>query len=114
MTDVLLKNGDVELDSSGGAVILSGFEAAVQRVLICVGSRRGAFIYDRSLGVPQLSPGSGCRIDRQRLEMLINEALAQTDDTYVEVLSADDESLRLRINAENQSSIEEVFPFGDV
>ena len=109
----MLKNGDVELDSLGGAIILDGFDAAVQRALICLNSRRGAFIYDRSLGVPVLSPGSGCRIDRQRLEMLINEALAVNDDIYVEVLSAD-ESLKIRINAGNQSRIEEVFPFGDV
>ncbi len=113
MVDVMLKNGDIELNSMGGAVMLGGFDAAVQRALICLNTRRGSFIYDRSLGVPPLSPGSGCRIDRQRLEMLINEALADSEDIYVEVLSAD-ESLKIRINAENQSRIEEVFPFGDV
>ncbi|MBQ1507224.1 MAG: hypothetical protein IIZ36_02225 [Ruminococcus sp.] len=114
MIDALLTNGDVALDSTGSVVKISGFDAAVQRALICINSRRGAFIYDRNLGVPELEVRGNFALEWQRLEMLINEAVAELDDTYIEVLSTTENGLRLRIRVGDQSRIEEVSLNGNV
>lgn len=90
ITDVLIKNGDIVLDSSGNTVMLSGIDAKFQRALFCIKAKRGKFIYNRELGSHLDNVLSNENSPAQRAELEINEALAGFDNTFAKVSQSGD------------------------
>lgn len=108
MIDARLKGGDLAADSAGNVDTVRGTDALFQRALICLTVPLGSFIYDRELGARHNAA------DEQRIELLLNESLADYPGTSVKVLSVTDESVRLEIKINGESRVEEVPVIGNV
>jgi uncharacterized protein YycO len=106
MRDIKLENGDVFVDVTGGSVLLSEEESAVQRALILAGAHRGSFVYNRSLG-SDYRPG----MDEMQAEAVINEAFADDENMYIRV-SESGEALIVDIPTKNGSVQREVHFYG--
>ena len=50
MRDIMIKNGDTVINSSGSTVLLEGLDAKFQQAVICISAKLGGFVYDRELG----------------------------------------------------------------
>lgn len=107
ITDVLIKDGDIVLDSSGNTVMLSGIDAKFQRALFCIKAKRGKFIYNRELGsqLDDFFTNESC--SAQTAELEINEALAGFDNTFARV-SQHGEQMIAEINIDGEIRILEV------
>lgn len=105
MMDVLLKDGDIAVGSSGDYTYISGIDEAVQRVLISVLTVKGEFIYDRELGTDYKGLSKDDALLTEKLDMLFKEACCDISDTEVEVLSCDTESLIAEISVSYKGSI---------
>ena len=108
MVDAMLSAGDLLADSSGNLCDISGADALFQMALIRVTVPLGSFIYDRQLGARQ----GGA--DLQRIELLLNEALADHPNASVRTLDAVGETLRVQIIINGESRVEEVRYNGNV
>lgn len=104
----MLENGDIKRGNTGSAVIISGTDAEVQRVLICASAVKGGFVYDRSLGSDYEFD-----MDEAQAESVINEALAGFENTYARVLESGD-TLRLGIETPGGLVEKEVIFYGKV
>lgn len=113
MIDVKLINGDVEIDSAGRFVKIFDSDTLFQRALICIAVKFGSFIYDRSLGsqLNKISLEDDNAIEKA--ELIINEALAEFEDTYARVIECS-EKIKVEITIGNESRIEEVYLNGNV
>ena len=83
MTDVMIADNDIAMYPNGEAVLIDGTDAAVQQIKIALKVPRGAFAYDRELGIPSVSLTG----DPDKAEELLNEALVNTP-VYVRINSA--------------------------
>lgn len=85
--DTLLVNGDFQTDSFGHPVTVSGNQELLQRALIRLSVKRGAFAPDPSLGsrFDRLSAPYGKKLDEEAL-LYAREALMELPE--VQVLSA--------------------------
>ncbi len=110
MTDIKISNGDIAVDSAGRFIRLTEREAQFQRAIICITACFGSFIYDRNLGSERLDDISSENA-LQRLELVLNEALARFENTYVTVLSLKDFAT-VKITIDDESRIEEVHLYG--
>ena len=113
MTDAKIKNGDTVVDSNGNYEMISDRDALFQRVKICIGARLGGFIYDRKLGseIRGIAPDS--ELAKERAELIINEALAQFENTKA-VVTEYGEVIRLIITIDGESRDTEVRLYGNI
>ena len=119
MIDVKLQNGEIALDAARCPVVLSDRDARFQRALIALTVKKGAFIYDRSLGADydaliKRAQELGYAEDlKRKTEQIFNEALAAYEDTSVAVTQTGAHTVvRLRVNGETRS--EEVVHYGNI
>ena len=113
IVDTMIKNGDVATDSTGKFIKISDSDALFQRALICIGAKLGSFIYDRELGSQAEQVDKYDEYAVQKAELIINEALAQFEDTYAKVLEFSD-TIKLEITIGNESRTEEVCSNGNL
>lgn len=106
MIDIALKNGDVAKDSAGKRVALNDIDAKFQRVKICIAAKLGGFIYDRAMGSQYRQD-----MDADTAELIINEALARFENTYVKVLGTGS-TLKLAVFIDGERREQEVRFYG--
>ena len=112
MIDVKLQNGEIALDAARCPVVLSDRDARFQRAQIALTVKKGAFIYDRSLGA-DYDALTGAEDLKRKTEQIFNEALAAYEDTSVAVTQTGAHTVvRLRVNGETRS--EEVVHYGNI
>ena len=112
MIDVKIQNGELSLDSAGRFLDLGDRDARFQRALIALTVKKGAFIYDRSLGA-DYDALTGAEDLKRKTEQIFNEALAAYEDTSVAVTQTGAHTVvRLRVNGETRS--EEVVHYGNI
>lgn len=113
MTDVKINNGDVVVDSTGRYEMISDKDALFQRAQICIGARLGGFIYDRQTGSDIRSIDSESEFAKENAELIINEALAQFENTTAAVKEYGD-IIRLTITIDDESRDTEVHLYGNI
>ena len=113
MTDVKIKDGDVVVDSTGKYEIISDTDALFQRAEICIGARLGSFIYDRQTGSEIRSINAEDDLAKEKAELVINEALAEFEDTKAVVLQYGD-VVKLTITIGDESRDTEVHLYGNI
>lgn len=113
MTDVKIKDGDVVVDSTGRYEIISDTDALFQRAEICIGARLGSFIYDRQTGSEIRSIKAEDDLAKEKAELVINEALAEFEDTKAVVLQYGD-VVKLTITIGDESRDTEVHLYGNI
>lgn len=85
MTDIKLKDGDIALLSDGNTTRLSGIDAQFQRAMICIKAKKGAFVYDRTLGSELERVRADKNGSAQKAQLVINEALAGFENAFAQV-----------------------------
>ncbi|MCH5297365.1 MAG: hypothetical protein J1E85_06830 [Ruminococcus sp.] len=113
MIDCRIENGDISVDSTGRFVRITEKEALFQRVMICISARLGEFVYDRGLGSRRDKIERNGINDSQRLELVLNEALARFENTYVTVLEFS-EKIKVKICIDGECRTEEVYMLGNL
>lgn len=113
MTDIKIKNGDDAVDSTGQHEMISDTDAIFQRAQICIGAKLGGFIYDRKLGSYVREIDCDDAFARERAELVINEALAEFENTHVSV-SEYGEVIKLTVTVGNESRDMEVRLYGNI
>lgn len=113
MTDVKIKDGDAVVDSTGRYEIISDTDALFQRAEICIGARFGSFIYDRQTGSEIRSIKAEDDLAKEKAELVINEALAEFEDTKAVVLQYGD-IIKLTITIGDESRDTEVHLYGNI
>ena len=113
MIDAKIEHGDTVVDSSGNVVMISDSDALFQRAVMCISAKLGSFIYDRKLGSRLAEFDLTVTNAKGRAEVLANEALADFEDTYAEVLELGDK-LKLKITIDGESRTEEVRLGGNI
>ena len=113
MTDVKIKDGDVVVDSTGKYEIISDKDALFQRAEICIGARLGSFVYDRQTGSEIRSINAEDDLAKEKAELVINEALAEFEDTKAVVLQYGD-IIKLTITIGDESRDTEVHLYGNI
>lgn len=113
MTDVRINNGDVVVDSTGRYETISDTDALFQRVKICIGARLGGFIYDRETGSDIRSIDPESDFAKEKAELIINEALAQFENTGAVVLEYG-EVIELSVTIGDESRNMEVHLYGNI
>jgi hypothetical protein len=107
MVDFKIKDGDTVVDSSGQYTKLFGKEAEFQRVIICISALFGKFIYNRELGSLRSCLDSLDENYLCKLELVLNEALADFENVYVNVLEYGSK-LKVKITIDDETRIEEI------
>lgn len=105
MTDFKILNGDIAVDSRGNFVRLDGIDALFQRALIAMSLKKESFIYDRTLGSFAPCLNKNDEDYPKKLELVLNEALAQFENTYAEILEIGN-SVIVRITIDDISRTE--------
>lgn len=113
MIDCRIENGDVVVDSTGRFVRITEKEALFQRAMICISAGLGEFAYDRGLGSRINEIEKDGTKDAQRLELVLNEALAQFKNTYVSVIEFG-EKIKVSICIDGECKVEEVYMLGNI
>lgn len=113
MTDIKIADGDTIADSTGKFELLDGADTMLQRAWICADVPLGSFIYDRSLGADVQSVDFTSTAAKDRLELVLNEAVAKYDNTQIEVKEFG-EKITLKITADGKSEIREVDYSGNI
>lgn len=113
IADVKIQNGDVVLDSGGRFVRIFGVDAKFQRAMICINTKVGGFVYNRKLGSQIKSVDIANPFAKERLELLINEALAHFENTKAEVVSVGKMAL-IQITIDGETRTEEVRLCGNI
>lgn len=113
MIDCRIKNGDISVDSTGRFVRIAEKEALFQRAMICISARIGEFVYDRGLGSRRDEIEEDGINYSQRLELVLNEALARFENTYVSVTEFG-EKIKVNICIDGECRTEEVYMFGNI
>ena len=112
MIDAKLKNGDLLRSAAGQVETVSERDALFQRAMIRMGARLGSFVYDRNIGARHGFATSEASA-KEKTELVLNEALAGLENTYVQVRSLG-ESIGVTIIIDGESREEEVRLYGDV
>lgn len=113
MIDIKIKDGDTVKDSSGKLLKIEDTDTLFQRVLICIGAKSESFVYNRNLGSHLSEIDLSDENAKEKAELVINEALAEFEDTYVKVLEIGD-TVKLEITMSGESRTEEVRLNGNV
>lgn len=113
MVDIKIKDGDIVKDSAGRFVSIEDSDALFQRAVICISSKIGSFIYDRNLGSNLSVTDFDTELAKEKAELIINEALAQFEDTYARVVEFGD-TITLNITIGDEIRTEEVRLNGNV
>lgn len=113
MIDCRIEKGDIALDSTGRFVRITEKEALFQRVMICISARLGEFVYDRGLGSRINEIEMDGTDSSQRLELVLNEALARFENTYVSVIEFG-EKIKVKICINGECRTEEVYMLGNI
>lgn len=113
MTDVKINNGDAVVDSTGRYEMITDIDALFQRAQICIGARLGGFIYDRETGSDIRSVDADSDLAKEKAELIINEALAQFEDTKAVVVDYG-ETIKLTITIGDESRNTEVHLYGNI
>lgn len=113
MIDIKVKDGDNVKESTGKLLKIEDRDVLFQRVLICIGVKSESFIYNRNLGSHLSEINFSSDDAKEKAELIINEALAKFEDTYVRVLEIG-ETMRLEITISGESRTEEVRLNGNV
>ena len=106
MIDARLQDGELVCDSAGRFLILGDRDARFQRALIAMTAKKGAFIYNRSLGADYdaISGADSADDVRRKTEQIFNEALADYADTSVTVTQTGEQTLvRIRVDGEERN-----------
>lgn len=108
--DVRIEDGDISLLAGGDYERIGGIDEAVQRVRMAALTNRGAFIYNRSLGVDYdafLHDGADAV---GRLDMLIKEATADIGGVRTEVVAFDEDTMTIdiKVTYNGRSAVTEV------
>ena len=113
MVDIKIKDGDIVKDSAGRFVRIEDSETLFQRAVICISSKLGSFIYDRNLGSDLSVTDFDTELAKEKAELIINEALAQFENTHARVIEFGDK-IKLHITIGDESRTEEVRLNGNV
>lgn len=113
MTDVRIKNGDAIVDSTGRYEMICDKDVLFQRAEICIGARLGGFIYDRHTGSDIRSIDAESSLAKENAELVINEALAQLENTKAVVTEYGD-VVKLTITIGEESRNTEVHLYGNI
>lgn len=113
MIDIKVRNGDNVKDSTGKLLKIEDTDVLFQRVLICIGVKKESFIYNRSLGSKLSEIDFNADNAKEKAELIINEALADFENTYVKVLEIG-ETMKLEITISGESRTEEVQLSGNI
>lgn len=113
MIDCKIENGDISVDSAGRFLRVTEKEALFQRVMICISARLGEFVYDRELGSRIDEIEKDAADSAQRLELVLNEALARFENTYVNVIEFG-EKIKVKIYIDGDCRTEEVYINGNI
>ncbi len=113
MIDFKIQNGDIVVDSAGRPIKLSERDAQFQRALICITANLGDFIYDRTLGSSRADINTDETEAEQKLQLVLNEALARFENTHVKVIELGD-TLTVEITIDDESRTEEVLLYGNI
>lgn len=98
--DVLIKNGDMVVDSGFNPLYTEGAEEVLQRVTFALSTPKGSFVYNRSLGVEPFE-GELSEKGLRKLEARCREAVMSIEGTELTLLSAQRlENGRIKILAE--------------
>ena len=93
--------------------MITDIDALFQRAQICIGARLGGFIYDRETGSDIRSVDADSDLAKEKAELIINEALAQFEDTKAVVVSYGD-TIKLTITIGDESRNTEVHLYGNI
>lgn len=113
MIDFKIKNGDVVVDSAGRLIRLSDKDALFQRAVICMSARYGEFIYNRGLGSHATEINADDEDYIKKLELVLNEALAEFDNSYVRVIECG-QTIITELTIDGESRTEEVLLVGSL
>ena len=113
MVDIKIKDGDVVKDSAGRFVRIEDSDALFQRAVIFIATKLGSFIYDRSIGSQLSIIEPDMEFAKEQAELIINEALAEFEDTYAKVVEFG-EVLKVNITIGEENRTEEVRLNGNV
>lgn len=113
MTDVKIKYGDAVVDSTGRYEMITDKDVLFQRAQICIGARLGNFIYDRETGSDIRNVDAESDLAKENAELIINEALAQFEDTKAVVLEYGD-IIKLTVTIGGESRNTEVHLYGNI
>lgn len=113
MIDIEVRHGDNVKDSTGKLIKIEDTDVLFQRVLICIGAKKESFIYNRNLGSRLSEIDFNSDNAKEKAELIINEALADFEDTYVKVIETG-ETMKLEITISGESRIEEVHLNGNI
>ena len=80
--DVKISGGDTTLDISGKEEYVEGIEEIFQRVILCISTRKGEFIYDKDYGVRELPKITDER-SLKNAEAYLGEAIADIDGAHI-------------------------------
>ena len=94
--DVMIKDGDMVLDSTGRPVCISGIDEVLQRVKLTLSTKKGEFIYNKSFGCETPCITHDKRTLRN-VEAQLREAIVNIPCAQIELLSAEmlEEGLRV-------------------
>ena len=83
MRDMMIKNGDIVIGSSGNTVLLEGSDAKFQQAVLCISAKLGGFVYDRNLGSKVLLQDK--TLSAKQTELLANESLAEMENAFASI-----------------------------
>ena len=108
--DAKITDGDIALKLNGDFDTVIGLDEAVQRVRLAVLTKRGGFLYDRSLGVDYDAFSQNDADPAGRLDMLIKEGAAGLGGVDTEVMSFDAQTavVRIKVTYNGSSAVTEV------
>ena len=87
--DVLVSQGDIALTPAGERIYIDALDEAVQRVGIAASVKKGAFRFQRDLGVDYSGLSFDDPLLREKLELRFQEAAAGITGARIRVSQAD-------------------------
>jgi hypothetical protein len=81
--DNLIVNGDMVLDSNGDVELITGVQELIQRAMIRLTMKQGAFVYDQSLG-STLHNLDIHQIEDNTLLSIVRDALSPIEEITVQ------------------------------
>ncbi|MBQ0097927.1 MAG: DUF2634 domain-containing protein [Oscillospiraceae bacterium] len=113
--DVKIENKDIKTLDNGDTVYITGTDEIRQRVKLACSVKKGSFVYDREFGAEVSENIFSFENAKDRLEIILNEAVVNIPDIYVGVVSITDENdaytVNIRINYKGQDIGTEVIVF---
>ena len=76
--DILIKDGDMVLDKTGAPIYISGDDEILQQALFMIGTKKGAFIYNKEMGIQAVTSPCTQRAMKE-LESRLKEAVMKIE-----------------------------------